>query len=201
MIIKNGPYYVYVHINEINGKMYVGITCQNPEDRWENGYGYSYNQHFFRAIKKYGWNNFKHEIIASNLTQDEACNMEKLLIKKLNTNNQAYGYNKDDGGGLPPVMRGKDNPFFGNHSQSGENHPMYGKKHTEETRKKMSDRHWNCAGANNPNAKAVICHETGKIYPCALDAQNDTGINRNNITAACRRARQETAGGYHWDFA
>lgn len=201
MIICNGNYTVYIHTNTINGKCYVGITCQKPEDRWANGYGYSYNEHFFRAIQKYGWNNFDHEIFASNLTQEEACNMEKLLIKELESNNPDKGYNNDEGGGLPPIMRGEKNPFFGNHSFSGENHPMFGKKHSEETRRKMSERHYDASGGHNPNAKAVICIETGKVYPSAIDAQKDTGIPRNNITAACRKDRQKTAGGFHWEFA
>jgi group I intron endonuclease len=197
---RNDVYTVYIHINTFNNKMYVGITCQKPEDRWENGSGYSYNEHFFRAIRKYGWDNFEHQIVASNLTKEEACGFERLLIKKLNSNNPNFGYNKDEGGGLPPIMIGKDNPFFQDHRFAGENHPMFGKHHDEKTKKKMSENHWNTSGGNNPNAKKVICIESGKIYPSAIDAQNDTGVPRNNITAACRKDRQKTAGGFHWEF-
>lgn len=200
MIINNENYTVYLHINRINQKVYVGITCQKPEDRWENGFGYSYNTHFFRAIQKYGWNNFDHEIFATHLTKDEACNMEKILIRELNSNNPNYGYNNDAGGGLPPILCGEMNPFYGNHSQSGINHPMYGKKHSDETRRKMSENHYDASGGNNPNAKKVMCVETGKIYPSAIDAQIGSGIPRNNITAACRKKRQKTAGGFHWEY-
>ena len=38
------------------------------------------NQPFFRAIEKYGWDNFRHIIIASDLTEMEAKEMEKDLI-------------------------------------------------------------------------------------------------------------------------
>ena len=38
---------------------------------------------FWNAIEKYGWDNFDHEIIASNLTLKEANQFETLLITKL----------------------------------------------------------------------------------------------------------------------
>jgi len=58
VIIKNGNYKIYIHINKVNGKMYVGITKQTPEDRWKNGTGYDTSPKFYNAIKKYGWENF-----------------------------------------------------------------------------------------------------------------------------------------------
>ena len=81
-----------------SGKMYVGITKQTPEKRWQNGRGYKYNYHFSNAIKKYGWENFEHGIIADHLTKDEACQMEKSLIKELNLMNGDFGYNITAGG-------------------------------------------------------------------------------------------------------
>ena len=99
MEIYDGDYVVYIHINKENGKKYVGITRQNPPNkRWQNGNGYRHNLHFYNAIKKYGWKNFYHEIVASNLTREEACNFERLLIKKLNTTNRECGYNHGAGG-------------------------------------------------------------------------------------------------------
>ena len=100
MEICNGTYCVYIHINKINSKIYVGQTVfgDNPEKRWRNGDGYEGCTIFYKAIQKYGWYGFDHEIIASNLTKDEANNFEGLLIQKLDATNQKYGYNIKLGG-------------------------------------------------------------------------------------------------------
>lgn len=173
-------YCIYIHTNKTNGKLYIGQTCQAPERRWRKGQGYKNSTHFYSAIQKYGWDGFEHEVIASNLTQDEANNFEELLINKLNTTNSAFGYN---------LQRG------------GSNHSV-----TEEVRQKISDNHANVSGVNNPNyrkpsvrRKAVKCLETGVIYPFVRDAEEKTGINRSNISRCCSGKRQ-TAGGYHWEY-
>lgn len=91
-------YCIYVHINNANGKIYVGQTCQEPNRRWKGGSGYEKCPLFYRAIQKYGWDGFEHEIIASNLTKEEADNFEKILISKLQTTNPSFGYNLSSGG-------------------------------------------------------------------------------------------------------
>ena len=99
-------YCVYIHTNKINDKKYVGQTGRDPEVRWgANGNRYLTKKDgkfthpaFAPAIIKYGWDNFDHEIIASNLSKDEADNLEKLLIEELDTMNHKYGYNCKEGG-------------------------------------------------------------------------------------------------------
>ena len=95
---KSNSWCVYMHINKINNKKYIGITCKKPEYRWNYGKGYKYNPHFWNAIQKYGWDNFKHIIILQNETHDYACKVEKCLIKHYNTMNPLYGYNHTSGG-------------------------------------------------------------------------------------------------------
>ena len=100
---------VYMHKNNSNGKVYVGITKHDdkPNNRWQDGFGYLSNDIFFKDIVKYGWDNFEHEIIASNLTEDEASSMEKELITKYDCIDN--GYNKSTGGLCPFAKTGKYN--------------------------------------------------------------------------------------------
>lgn len=90
-------YAVYKHTAP-NGKVYIGITGQKPEQRWKNGYGYKNNEHLYRAIRKYTWKNFKHEIVIDGLTKEQACAKEIELIAKYGATNPKHGYNNTMGG-------------------------------------------------------------------------------------------------------
>lgn len=91
-------YLVYRHTNLVNNKIYIGITQQNAEKRWSRGHGYQRQPHFRDAIKKYGWNNFKHEVLFDNLSKEEAIEKEIELIAKYKSNDREYGYNISKGG-------------------------------------------------------------------------------------------------------
>lgn len=100
--IKENKWCVYEHVFP-NGKRYIGITSKSPKARWSNGHGYANrNIPINRAITKYGWNNIQHNVLFTNLTQEEAAEKEKYLIKKYKTNihryGNDYGYNLTDGG-------------------------------------------------------------------------------------------------------
>lgn len=84
---------IYKHTDP-EGKVYIGRTCaSNPEYRWSHGMKYKEQPWFFRGIVKYGWINFTHEIIASNLNYKEACEAEARIINEYKSNDQRYGYN------------------------------------------------------------------------------------------------------------
>lgn len=76
-----------------NGKVYIGVTSQNPLRRWNNGNGYRGNEHFYRAIVKYGWENIKHEILLVGMSKEQAERAEKELIAAYKSNDKEYGYN------------------------------------------------------------------------------------------------------------
>lgn len=95
--MKNN-YIVYMHTLRVDGRKYIGITCQKPTERWKNGFGYRKNSYFFNAIKKYGWDNFKHDIVFSGLSKEQACNKEVALIKLFRTAEHSYGFNLTLGG-------------------------------------------------------------------------------------------------------
>ena len=93
----NKKWCVYMHTNKTNEKKYIGISS-DVKKRWRsNGYPY-YDQVFGNAIKKYGWDNFIHEIIADNLSKEDACSMEQELIMKYQTYKKEFGYNRSMGG-------------------------------------------------------------------------------------------------------
>lgn len=105
-------YKLYVHISPSN-KRYYGITRTTVKRRWDCGRGYKGCTHFRNAIKKYGWDNFKHIVLFDNLSKEEACLLEQCYIALYNTTNPKYGYNGTYGG-----------ESF---------------KHTEEAKKRMSE--------------------------------------------------------------
>lgn len=141
-------YTVYKHTSP-NGKVYIGITSQKPEMRWQGGSGYSRNSHFYNAIKKYGWNNFKHEILENNLSADDARKKEKELISAYKSNLPEHGYNNSEGGdgavGFHLSEKAKKKLSDG---RKGEKNWNYGKHLTDERKKAISDR---MKGENHPN--------------------------------------------------
>lgn len=129
---------VYVHTNKINGKKYVGITSRKPEDRWHaNGTGYSSQTHFWNAIQKYGWDNFKHEILLTNTTFEHACEVEKCLIQYYKSYDREYGYNLTLGGEGACLTEEQRKKL--SERMQGDGNPFYGKHHTEQTRQMISE--------------------------------------------------------------
>lgn len=157
--VKESSFIVYQHTNLINGKIYVGITALETEDRWRKGNGYYSNTHFYNAIQKYGWDNFKHEILFSNLTQEEACKIEIELIAFHKSNLSEFGYNGSTGG------------EYG-HS---------GCKHSIESRKKMSENHANFRGANSKQSIPIICLDTKEIFASIGEAGRKLNITITGI--------------------
>lgn len=126
---------VYKHISP-NGKQYVGITSLDVETRWNNGNNYRNNLHFTNAIKKYGWDNFEHIILYENLSKDQACEIEKELIKKLDLTNPNKGYNLTFGGEHGKMSDQTKKKI--SHSLKG-NQFRRGIPHTQETIQKMRE--------------------------------------------------------------
>jgi len=178
-------YCVYRHVSP-DGKMYIGVTCQSTKDRWRNGKGYYGNSHFKRAIQKYGWENFSHEIIKSNLTQDAAYALETELIAKHNTTNQNYGYNHDKGG-----------------KGSNEGH-LSSEESKEKRRKAMKGKNKgiNLCGLS-ARAKKVnqytLDGEFIQTWGSTTEAQRGLGVNYTCIVRCCR-GQIKSAGGYLWVY-
>ena len=108
----SSKYTVYKHTNKENGKVYIGITSQAVERRWQNGIGYA-RTYFGNAIQKYGWDGFDHEVLLTGLDKETACRMEIELIAAYKSNDREHGYNIAEGGQTADVIcvkSGEENP-------------------------------------------------------------------------------------------
>ena len=54
-------------------------------------------------------------------------------------------------------------------------------------------------GSENPRSHAVVCIETGELFPTINIAMKSKGIATNGISACCN-GRAKTCGGYHWRY-
>lgn len=99
--------YIYKIINKVNGKMYIGKTEYfNPIKRWKEHIntferGNDFNRPIYKAMKKYGINNFCYEIIEKVDDNSILCEREIYWINKLRTYvgfKNCAGYNATLGG-------------------------------------------------------------------------------------------------------
>lgn len=218
-------YYVYQHINKINGKRYIGITKQIPESRWGvDGVNYKGSPYFYSAIQKYGWDNFEHEIIFSGLTKTDACNKEIELIAQFNTQNKQYGYNILEGGIAPTIplevrkvmsekMRGNKNGL--RHACSEEkkrkiSESQKGRKLTEEHKKKLSvakkgSHHKPPSDetrkkiSDSHKKKQVYCTETDTVYESIQSCAKELELESTAVCACCKGKHKSTHG-YHLKY-
>jgi hypothetical protein len=101
---------IYKTTNLINNKIYIGQDSKNDPSYLGSG------KIIKDAIKKYGSSNFTKETLEECKTKEELDEREEYWIKKLNSLNKDIGYNLANGG----------------------NSPMKNRKHTEETKMKLS---------------------------------------------------------------
>jgi group I intron endonuclease len=136
-------YYVYRIRNVITNKLYFGET-NDIKRRFgvhKSAINMSEEQikkscpRLYRSMQKHGAENFEYTILEDYATKEEALAAETAYIIKFDTIKNGY------------------NILLGNQKQSyGENHPWYGRHHTDETKKKISDHHITtgaCAGEKN----------------------------------------------------
>lgn len=194
-----------MHTNKINGKKYVGITSrENVNHRWQNGRGYKENTHFSNAIKKYGWDNFDHEILYTDLSVEEAKEIEKRLIKQWKTQDTEYGYNMTSGGDGTPdfhpseetrrklsIRRLKEN--LSEETLRRRSEGLRGRRFSEEHKRKIGE------GNSKPIDMLTLSGEFIKAFKSAYEAEKELGIGHTHISQCCTGKRQ-TTGGYKWRF-
>ena len=205
MIHIENSWKVYVHINKVDGKRYVGITSKKVEHRWNSGRGYKKSPYFSSAIEKYGWENFEHIVLYEGLTREDAVAMECRLIAEWQTNNMTFGYNLTVGGdgtkGCYPneetrrrlsEARRKEN--LSAETLARRSAGLKGKKFTEEHKRKIGD----------GNSKPILMFSKDgallRSFQSAREAEVELGISHSHISQCCHNKRNST-GGYVWKFA
>ena len=120
--------YVYRHMNKTNGKSYIGQTV-NIKNRWRVE-GYKCCTKFYNALKKYGWDNFTHEILEV-CDENNVDERERYYIEFYDSINN--GYNLESGG--------NKNKKASEEKKKKQSIAITGKKLSEETKAKISRLH------------------------------------------------------------
>ena len=104
---------------------------------------------------------------------------------------------------MSEMFSGENNPFYGKHHSeetkkrisesrkgklAGTEHPMYGKQHTKDALQKMSQ------NRKGKGGKAVLCVNTGEIFECMMDAARWCGLSNSSSIGAVCRGESKTAG-------
>ena len=148
---------IYIIRNKVNNKLYIGQTTNKKgfngryresgegiekvynHYKWKKDHDKSYNVHLLNSIEKYGFNAFEvDEKFDIAYSKEELNKLEYMYIEIYECRNINKGYNNrygGDNGKLSEEQKHKLSELL-----SGENSPWYGKHHTEESKKKMSEK-------------------------------------------------------------
>ena len=187
-------YSVYVHKNLKNDKYYVGCTKMNPKRRWKNGKGYNKQPKMWKDIQNSDWNkDWVHGILGKFYNKQDALNYEAFLIAMLDTINNGYnsseysnyGFTEETKKKLSEAMTGENNPLFGKHHSDETKRKIAesqtGKHPSDETRRKMSESH----GVNG----ILQYSKSGEFiaeFPSIMEAERQTACSAPHICACCK---------------
>ena len=182
-----------------SGKMYIGQTRQSFSRRLSchKCRSKSAQTVLAKAIRKYGWNNFKKEVILDKIAEDKIDDLERKYIKECNTL-VPNGYNLESGGHklkkhssisiekMKKIQSRKD--ILQKKNRKGK--PL--SKETRELMRKVNKMKiaTNCLTLKNE----YICS-----YESIHDAGRQTNINYKNIHRAIKHST--TAGGFKWEYS
>lgn len=211
---------IYKITNLMNNKIYIGQTTQTLKERMRAHLkDYKRNLPIDVDLYKYGIENFKVEVI-DNATNKEELDQKEIYYIKLYNSKYPNGYNLSDGGsttkGYHHRQESKDKMREVkrkcgkkiSEAYIGEGNPFYGKKHSEESKKKMSEKRKGykhlteeqIIKLRNSHFKTkVMCIETNEIFNSIREAGEKYNIKETHISRVCRGGRK-TTGGYHWKY-
>lgn len=167
--------FVYKITNSVNGKVYIGITTKSVRSRWKahlcNAFVKNVNYYLYKAMRKYGKEAFSIETIHEAESLVDLLEAEKRFITECNSYATANGYNQTLGGegvfGLKWKPEALENMRMRVKAWLSvpENHPMYGKKHSDESRRKMSESARNRPQVSEETRLKLSIVNTGRKMP------------------------------------
>jgi group I intron endonuclease len=179
---------IYKITNKINSKAYIGQTILDIGVRWTKHCSKSGCKAIGNAIKKYGKENFKIEIIDTASSIEELNKKEEFHIA--NAKSMApNGYNLRTGGlnsSPTPKTRAKIKKS------------LTGKKRPDDLKRKMSlIRQGNKLRFGT--GKSVKCLNNGIIYRSAEDAAEQVGLSFSSVYKICKGIKGSIKG-YSFEF-
>ena len=213
--MKSDNYSLYIHLNKINDKAYVGITCREPQIRWgSNGAGYKDQPKFYNAIKKYGWDNFFHIILLTGLNEDEAFELETEFINKYNAIENGYNILLEGIKSYPrnkPVYCKTTNKLYesikaaAQDIQTTATSIIENCKGRNSTVKGYDFYYWNkekqCIiekpvfiKQQPKNAEPVLCIEMNKIFPSVNACEKELNLDKSGLDKALSGKRNGVKG-------
>lgn len=203
---------MYKHIRkDTNVVFYIGIGSDIGYYRAHSNH--HRNEHWHNIVNLHG---YTIEIIAENVTIEEAKEMEISLISELGRCDLGKGplTNMTNGGDgtwghihdehtkeyISKRQSGDGNSFYGKkHTKltkekirkkvSGTNSYWHGRKHTDVSKQKMRKRRPTMGGSDNPKAKKCIDLETNIIYGSIKELCESLHITRSIVNRLCRENR------------
>ena len=201
--------YIYIITNMVNNKIYIGQTITTIEQRFKEHCRPSKNSTLIdKAINKYGKENFKVEFLCETNSLDELNKLEIFYIKEYNAMDRNVGYNLCIGGNNTKGYRHRKDSRekmskFRMGIFAGNKNPFYGKHHSDETKKKLSDLHKGKKLSEehkahlrmtSPNKVSVICTTTGESFESVSDAARKYNIEVTHISRVCKGKRKSCKG-------
>lgn len=187
-------FYVYEwYVKNTNEVIYVG---KGKGNRYKTLRG---RNKFF--LDMYNTHECDVRIVKDNLSEKDAFEEERKLIRYYRDNHPEYRLtNQSDGGegnsGWVAPEEYRENMRIKN---TGKNNPNYNNRWTQEQKKRASERiTGRYVDENNPNSHRVMCVETGVIYPTVKAAVSEYGIADHSNMCAAFDCYFKTAGGVHW---
>jgi hypothetical protein len=185
--------YIYKVVNTRNNKVYIGQTTLKPHKRWNSHLcelrnNYHNNSHLQHSFNKYGESNFKFTVLNYATNKETLDKLESGYIQKYNSIDGNCGYNLETGGanGKPSLGTRRKR----SESLKGEKSPWYGKKLSEEHRKKISEAN---KGRGHPHSEETK-RKLSKIVSKAVSGKNNHNYGKHLSEETKQKLRDAMTG-------